>query len=167
MERLADHWIEFGQLVIALGGVGFVIKQLFDVQESLDLQNKNLQAQTLATIYREYFRVCREVVKRPHLRAFLYEGLRLDAAHKADDTLRAEVTTICELMTGVLEQAAVQRKNLPREAWLRCWRPFVREMYRNPASEFAEYYRKHRHFYATCFKAIVDPLLANSEVESP
>jgi hypothetical protein len=180
MEPILDHWIEFGQLIVGVVGVAFVVKQLFDVKRSLEKQDKNLElvnrglelqnknlavqietlkAQTLASIYREYFRVCRELLKRPDLRPYLYDGKRLNGAHDADSARRAEVATICELMTGVLEQAAVQRPNLPKDAWTSCWHAFVREMYRDPASEFADYYRQHRHFYATAFHDIVDPLV--------
>jgi len=168
MEPIAQHWIEFGQLVVAGAGLvvagaglAFVWKQLLDVKTTIELQNKNIQAQTLASIYREYFRACRELVKRPYLRPYLYEGKRFDDPH-ITDAVRAQVTAMCELMTGVLEQAAVQQNNLPDDAWSGCWAPFVRRMYENQASEFVAYYRANRDVYAVVFQNIVDPLVAQA-----
>jgi hypothetical protein len=143
-------WIELGQLLVAGIGLPVLIWHVNGVHSSI-------KAQTLGCMYDHYFTICRTLLAKPLLRPYLYQGQRL--ASDAGPEVHAEVATVCELMTGLLEHAVVQRKNIPKDAWTNCWEPFLRHMYQDPNSELAEFYRKHRHFYAIDFQALVDKVL--------
>jgi hypothetical protein len=81
-------------------------------------------------------------------------------AYPADDKRRSQVNTVCEMMTGLLEHAVLQRPNIPKGSWCDCWQPYLKEMYKNRNSELALFFRKNRHFYSKDFQNVVAPLLA-------
>jgi hypothetical protein len=125
-ETFQNHWVELGSLAIAIVGIGFLIIQLLDVRraiglqngqlhiqnQQLDIQNEQLKAQALGTLYGHYFDYCRALLEKPYLRAFLYGDIRA-SVDPVENNVRAEVETLCELLTGIFEQAEVQRRNLP------------------------------------------------------
>jgi hypothetical protein len=115
MEHATTPWIEFGQLLVAGIGLPILIWHVIGVHNSI-------KAQTLGCLYDHYFTICRTLLAKPSLRQYLYDGQRLPSTASNDE--RAEIGTICELMTGLLEHAVVQRKNVPRDAWSNCWEPF-------------------------------------------
>lgn len=161
---LAHHWIEIGQVLVAAVGLFFIYRQLREVHEDVEAQGRNIQAQTLGHIYDHYFKVCHLFVARPYLRPYFYDAQSLAAFdHTVEAQLRrSEVKAVCELITGLLEHAAIQRPNIPPQSWEDCWLPFLKEMYRkSPALE--EFYWNHRHFYAADFRHEVETVLGREE----
>jgi hypothetical protein len=134
------------------------IEQLKAQDAQLKARNEQLKAQTLSSLYGHYFDFCRSLLEKPYLRGYLYDGAQL-SAEPADQFRRAEVITICEFLTGLLEQAEVQQKNLPGDNWLNCWEPLMRDMYRHRNAEMAKFYHTHSHWYCEDFRNRVDGFL--------
>ena len=166
LDHLKERPYEAGSFLIGLVGVPVLIWHVSGVHKGLQTQNRNIQAQTLGRLYNHYFTLCRALLRRPHLRGYLYDAVVLKA-DLADDKLRSQVNTVCEMMTGLLEHAVLQRPNIPAGSWCDCWQPFLEEMYKNNDSELAEFFRKNRHFYSTDFQKVVAPLLATKNNVSP
>ena len=159
MAYLLRHWIDLANLLIAAVGVPALVYHVSGVHETIAVQNKQIKAQTLGTLYAHYFDVCRTLLAKPYLRPYVYDGRRIDETLRVDESRRAEVTIICELMTGLLEQAVVQRNNVPDDAWNNCWKRFLEEMYKDRDGEMARFYRANSHFYTAEFSGIVRALL--------
>jgi hypothetical protein len=159
LEYLQDHLIESGNLLVAAVGLPVLIWHVRGVHRGIETQTRNIQAQTLGCLYNHYFTLCRTLLRRPHLRGYLYDGA-LMATVPADDKRRSQVDTVCEMMTGLLEHAVLQQPNIPPDSWSNCWQPFLKEMYKKSDSELAGFYRKNRHFYSKDFQRVVDPLVA-------
>jgi hypothetical protein len=157
-ETLQNHWIEIISLVVAIGGIGLLVRQLGDVRRTITIQGEQLKAQALGTLYGHYFDYCRALLEKPHLRAHIYNNPRVSAA-PIDHVTRAEIETLCELLTGILEEAEVQKPNLPGDTYDNCWRPLLEDMYRDPKAGMAEFYRVHRRWYSESFRSRVDELL--------
>ena len=158
LEHLQAHPIEAGNLLVGAVGVPVLIWHVRGVHKGIQTQNRNIQAQTLGSLYNHYFTLCRTLLRRPHLRGYLYDGVVMKAV-PVDAKRRSQVDTVCEMMTGLLEHAVLQQPNIPAESWSSCWQPFLREMYKEQESELAGFYRKNRHFYSTEYQKVVDPLV--------
>jgi hypothetical protein len=158
LERLEERPFEAANMVVAAVGIPVLIWHVRGVHKGIETQTRNIQAQTLGCLYNHYFTLCRTLLRRPHLRGYLYDGVVM-ATVPAGDKLRSQVDTVCEMMTGLLEHAVLQQPNIPPDSWSNCWQPFLIEMYKK-SSELAGFYSKNRHFYSTDFQKVVDPLLA-------
>jgi hypothetical protein len=156
---MEERPFEFGSFLVGLVGVPVLVWHVRGVHKGIGTQTRNIQAQTLGSLYDHYFTLCRTLLWRPHLRGYLYDGVILKA-DPADDRRRSQVDTVCEMMTGLLEHAVLQKPNIPEGSWSDCWQPFLKEMYKRSDSELARYFRKNRHFYSTDFQKAVHPLLA-------
>jgi hypothetical protein len=159
LERLEERPFEAGNFLVGLVGVPVLIWHVRGVHKGIETQTRNIQAQTLGCLYNHYFTLCRTLLRRPHLRGYLYDDVAL-RAYPANDKLRSQVNTVCEMTTGLLEHAVLQRLNIPEGSWRDCWQPYLKEMYKNRNSELALFFRKNRHFYSTDFQDVVDPLIA-------
>jgi hypothetical protein len=101
---------------------------------------------------------------KPHLRPYFYLGQSPD---RLEDSLEAqlrqsEIAAVCELITGLLEHAVVQRPNIPKHSWEDCWLQFLKEMYKqSPALN--QFYWENRHFYAVVFRTEVEAVLGRHE----
>jgi hypothetical protein len=166
LDHLKERPYEAGSFLVGLVGVPVLIWHVRGVHKGIETQTRNIQAQTLGCLYNHYFTLCRTLLRRPHLRGYLYDGVALKA-DPADDKRRSQVNTVCEMMTGLLEHAVLQRPNIPRDSWSNCWEPYLKEMYKNSDSELAGFFRKNRHFYSTDFQKVVAPLLATKNNVSP
>jgi hypothetical protein len=127
-----------------VGGVGaaFIFWQILEVQ-------KALKAQTLSELYDQYFEICRLLADKPFLRPFFYDNLRFKEG-PSQPAQRSEIDAVCELITGLLEHASVQRKNIPSQTWERCWLPFLEHMYDHSA-ELELFFVSNKHFYTAEF----------------
>jgi hypothetical protein len=157
-EHLNAHPFEAGNFLVALVGLPVLIWHVRGVHKGIETQTRNIQAQTLGCLYNHYFILCRTLLRRPHLRGYLYDGAVMNAV-PVDAKRRSQVDTICEMMTGLLEHAVLQKPNIPKDSWSDCWQPFMKEMYKEKESELAAFYRKNRHFYSTKFQQVVDPIV--------
>ena len=164
-DHLKERPFEALNFVVGLVGVPVLIWHVKGVHKSIETQTRNIQAQTLGCLYNHYFTLCRTLLRRPHLRGYLYEGSVLKA-DPADDKRRSQVDTVCEMMTGLLEHAVLQQRNIPEGSWSDCWQPYLKEMYKSSNSELAGFFRKNRHFYSTDFQNVVAPLLATKNKTS-
>jgi hypothetical protein len=160
LHYLAEHVIEFANLLIALVGLPVLIWHVKGVHKWVEAQTVNIHAHTLGHLYDQYFDLCRTLLAKPHLRAYLYDGALLTNGERNSAERRSEVDTVCEMMTGLLEHAVIQQENCPKDTWANCWNPFLKEMYKRRNSELAIFYRTNRHFYSREFQAVVDPLVA-------
>jgi hypothetical protein len=91
---------------------------------------------------------------KPHLYPYFYANKILDVA-SADQTLREEVDIMAEAILGVIEHAAIQRKNMPRYAWEQCWKKFAHERI-NKSEQLKEYYDKNQNWYTTDIKRVFE-----------
>jgi hypothetical protein len=146
----AAEWIQLGQL-----GVGVI--GLFAIYWQISNLSASLKAQALSFIYDQYFQICHAVLKEPELRPHLYDGVPIPSNGSAQ--LHRKVATLCELMTGLLEHAVAQKKNLPRNSWDDCWAEFLKEMYPNLQAPMTSYYKKYWRFYTKDFRDIVETQL--------
>jgi hypothetical protein len=158
-------WIGLAQLFIGTVGLIVICYQIMEVRDSLKAQIRNIQAQTLSQLYDQYFEICRLFADKPFLRPYFYDSQRFKEGTDKQDQ-RSEITAVCELITGLLEHAAVQRENVPPQTWERCWLPYLKDMYDNSA-ELELFYRSHRHFYTEEFCKNVDAHLASREGKKP
>jgi hypothetical protein len=157
-ETLHNHCVEIFSLIVAGVGIPLVLLQLGDVRRTFAIQSEQLKAQTLSSLYGHYFYYCRLLVEKPYLRAYLYDGGQL-STEPVNQIRRAEVHTVCEFLTGLLEQAEVQQKNLPGDNWRNCWQPLMQEMYKHPKAEMVKFYHAHAHWYSEDFRNRVDGFL--------
>jgi hypothetical protein len=171
-ETWQNHWIEILTFVVTSAGFTVLLLQLRDVGKTIGIQNgqlkaqdaqlkaqnEQLKAQTLSSLYGHYFYFCRALLEKPYLRAYLYDGMAL-GAEPEDQHRRAEVLTLCEFLTGLLEQAEVQQRNLPGDNWFNCWEPLMRDMYRHREAEMAKFYHTHSRWYCVDFRNRVDGFL--------
>jgi hypothetical protein len=87
--------------------------------------------------------------------AFYYASVAIKPDELGNEQIRQEVETMCELVTGLLEHAALQKVNLPSTYWEQCWKQFTKERYRlSPA--LRAFWQQNRHWYAKEFRDIVD-----------
>ena len=62
---------------------------------------------------------------------------------------------MCELLAGLLEHAALQRKNLPGEFWEECWRNYTYERF-DSSPALREFWRDNPKLYALTFRTVVN-----------
>src|ERR1700689_4242082 len=111
-------WTDVGQLCATV--IGFVLI-LYQVR----LLRKATAGSTYASLYGEYTEVCKLFLKTPYLRPYFYDSVEVPADVPGNEKIRQEVEIMCELVTGLLEHAALQKENIPANAWEECWREYT------------------------------------------
>ena len=140
-------WTEVAQLGVTILGFLTVIYQMWRV-------GRSTAGNTYASLYGEYMDVCKLFLKTPRLRPYFYNSATVGADVSADDPLRIEIETMCELMTGLLEHAALQQVNIPGDIWEECWEKYTNERY-NDSPAMRSYWDRNQHLYAKKFRTVV------------
>ena len=94
----------------------------------------------------------------PELRAYFYGKSENSVLKEPDNVTRLQLDAVCELVTGLLEHATIQRDNLPPTSWKLCWSPYIKHMYESSA-QLCEFFRKNRHIYTKAFRDEVERYL--------
>jgi hypothetical protein len=135
------------QAAAAVIGFFVVIYQLFQLR-------RNLRGATQDRLYAHYMEICKLFMQNPELRPFFY---RVDenvgtapATEQTEDSrqkLAPKVAFMCEAILGLVEHAVLQKKNMPKDAWENCWRPYALE--RLEQSEALEkFFDPNAHWYS-------------------
>jgi len=135
------------QIVISIAGFTLVwwqIKQL----------NRSIAGDTHSKLYDHYLKVTELLSQKPALRPFFYEGVELERGFPGYADLRAEIEMTCEIILGLLEHAAVQEKNLPKETWETCWKAYTHERFEK-SPELQKFFKDNRKWYAEPFRKVV------------
>ncbi len=134
--------VGFSFQVLALAFVFFQLRQL----------KQSIQGETHSKLYDHYLRVTELLWREKHLRPYFYSAKLLEES--APDGLRAEVDMMSEVIAGLLEHAAVQEKNLPKDSWEACWRAFTYERLAK-SKELQNYFYENQEWYAQAFCKVV------------
>jgi len=81
----------------------------------------------------------------------LYEGVQL-SPEPVDQFRRGEMLTLCDFLTGLIEQAEVQQRNLPGDNRLNCREPTMKDIYSHRKAEMAKFYHADSHWYCADFR---------------
>jgi hypothetical protein len=140
-------WTDVAQLGVSVIGFGLIIYQIW-------LLRRSTAGSTYASLYGEYSDVCKLFLEKPYLRAYFYNAEPVPTKAQGNEPILQEVETMCELVTGLLEHAALQKKNIPPNIWKECWEKYTYERFdRSPA--LAIFWKANKHWYAEDFKDIL------------
>jgi hypothetical protein len=118
------------------------------------------QGDTHADLYSQYMEMGKLFLRKPHLRPYFYHSAEIDVTAPNSARLKQEVAMMCELITTLLEHAALQRPNLPGESWKECWQAYTCARFDN-SSVLREWWESNKEVYAESFRKIVDARLAS------
>ena len=137
------------QLLISVVGFWLIwlqVKQL----------NRGIRGETHSRLYDHYLKVTERLAVESKLRPYFYDPkkeLKEDDAGYAD--LREEIDMMCEIISGLLEHAAVQKENLPKDSWVACWQAYTYERFEKSV-ELRKFFRDNRKWYAESFRNVVE-----------
>lgn len=147
METGGVKWTDVAQLVVSLVGFCFVVYQIRQL-------SKTVAGDAYTSLYEQYVEVGKILLDRPHLRPYFYADLQVDAGAPGSANTLAEIEIICELLTGLLEHAALQRHSMPSGIYEQCWQAYTKERYqKSPA--LREFWAGNKTWYAREFHQIV------------
>ena len=147
MDIFGAKWTDVLQLLITAGGFWLVIVQMKHLRRST-------AGNTYATLYGEYMDVCKLFLERPKLRTYFYHPAAGAPDMPDGGEARQEVEAMCELMTGLLEHAALQKMNIPDDIWEQCWKKYTDERF-NESPSMRSYWEQNKDLYAEKFRAVV------------
>jgi hypothetical protein len=91
---------------------------------------------------------------KPHLRPCFYASAPGSTDVPSSGPTSDEIETMCELMTGLLEHAALQQMNIPGNIWQECWEEYTNARF-NESPAMRSYWKRCEHLYAGKFRAVV------------
>jgi hypothetical protein len=130
----AVKWTDVAQLLVTIIGFVFVVLQLGSLR-------RQIEGDTHADLYGQYMEMGKLFLRKPHLRPYFYDSTEIDM--------------MCELITTLLEHAALQRHNLPGESWADCWRAYTYARF-DSSSVLRQWWRANEEVYAASFRTIVN-----------
>jgi len=148
MDTHGTKWTDVLQLLATVVGFAWIIIQMRHLRRST-------AGNTYASLYGEYMDVCKLFLGRPHLRPYFYDSAAVGADVPGSDPIRQEIETMCELMTGLLEHAALQQMNLPGDIWEECWKEYTNARF-NQSPAMRSYWEVNQHLYAKSFRDVVE-----------
>jgi hypothetical protein len=132
--------VVISQLIVSIIGFVFVIR--------------GLQGATEDRLYAHYNEVCKLLMTKPHLYPYFYANKVVDIK-TATPLLLEEVDIMSESILGVIEHAALQRKNMPKYAWSECWKKFALERI-NKSEQIKDFYDKNNDWYTKDIKRVFE-----------
>jgi hypothetical protein len=141
-------WTEVVQLGVTILGFLTVIYQMWRV-------GRSTAGNTYASLYGEYMDVCKLLLERPQLRPYFYHPAAGAPEMPGGGEDRQKVEAMCELMTGLLEHATLQKMNIPGNIWEECWKKYTEDRF-NESPAMRAYWQRNRHLYAGDFRKVVD-----------
>jgi hypothetical protein len=144
----AVKWTDVAQLVATVIGFVFVVFQLRELQRAT-------QGDTHADLYGQYMEMGKLFLRKPHLRPYFYDSAEIDVTAPNSARIKQEVAMMCELITTLLEHAALQRPNLPGESWEECWRAYTYARF-DSSSVLREWWLCNQAVYADSFRKVVN-----------
>ena len=144
-------WTDVAQLVATVIGFVLVIVQLRRLRSATE-------GDTHADLYGQYMEVGKLFLSKPHLRPYFYESAAIDVAAPDGARTSQEVAVMCELVTSLLEHAALQEPNLPGDSWEECWKAYTYERF-DCSAVLREWWRANESMYAARFRKVVNSRL--------
>jgi hypothetical protein len=144
----AVKWTDVAQLAVAIIGFVLILLQLGKLKEQL-------AGDAYTSLYEQYVEVGKLFLERPELRPYFYNDDAVDERARDGKTTLAQVEIVAELMTGLLEHAALQRKSMPKKIYEQCWQEYTRERFeKSPA--LRAFWEENKGWYAEKFYEIAD-----------
>jgi hypothetical protein len=141
-------WTDVAQLCVSIIGFGFVWYQVRQL-------GKAVEGDAYTSLYEQYVEVGKIFLERPQLRPYFYNDRAVDERAPDGEKTLAEVEIVAELMTGLLEHAALQRHSMPRRIYEECWQAYTNERFeKSPA--LRAFWEKNKGWYAKKFYEIAD-----------
>src|ERR1044071_4336785 len=126
------NWAQTVQAATAVIAFPVIIVQLWFLR-------RNLLGATQDRLYAQYTEICKLFMQYPELRPYFYQ-YESDPGASVHPTApgptgqpesaqreAARVAFMCETILGLVEHAVLQKDNVPKDAWDRCWRPYALE----------------------------------------
>ena len=141
-------WTDVAQLGVSIIGFGFVWYQVRQL-------GKAVAGDAYTSLYEQYVEVGKLFLERPHMRPYFYNDRAVDERARDGEKILAEVEIVSELMTGLLEHAALQRHSMPRKIYEECWQAYTKERFeKSPA--LRAFWEKNKGWYAKKFHEVAD-----------
>ena len=144
----AVKWTDVAQLLVTVIGFVFVVLQLRSLRRATE-------GDTHADLYGQYMEMGKLFLRKPHLRPYFYDSAEIDVTAPNGARIKQEVAMMCELITTLLEHAALQRPNLPGESWEECWKAYTYARF-DSSSVLREWWRCNQQVYADSFRKVVN-----------
>ena len=144
----AVKWTDVAQLLVTIIGFVFVVLQLGSLR-------RQIEGDTHADLYGQYMEMGKLFLRKPHLRPYFYDSTEINVTAANSGRIKQEVDMMCELITTLLEHAALQRHNLPGESWADCWRAYTYARF-DSSSVLRQWWRANEEVYAASFRTIVN-----------
>lgn len=143
------------QLGVSAVGFGLIWFQVGLFRVQIEQLNRGIRGETHSRLYDHYLKVTERLAEQSKLRPYFYnpdKELKEDDAGYAD--LREEIDMMCEIIAGLLEHAAVQEENLPKDSWEACWKAYTIERFAKSV-ELRKFFRDNYEWYAESFRRVV------------
>lgn len=137
-----------GGLVVSIGGFGFLVYQIWQIQRSFRMSS-------LATLNQQLHYIRTIFVGYPELRPYFYDGKILES----DSTDYQRVLTVAEIYLNFLEHYAVNH-SIFREENSSAWGEYVREIFRTN-SIMKDMLRKRENMYSPNLLKLVKGKMSN------
>ena len=139
-------------------GFLFVFWQVYQLK-------RGIQGETHSKLYEHYLKVTEMLLDAEEDRSYFYvEGAA--ASKNIESKPPDRVDMLSEVILGLLEHAAVQKKNLPSDSWERCWQAYTYERFdRSPA--LRKFFEKNKNWYAESFLQVIDERTQCKTLGSP
>jgi hypothetical protein len=158
VETAGVKWTDVAQVFVSIVGFGCVLYQVWQLRRAV-------AGDAYTSLYEQYVDVAKLFLERPELRPYFYEERVVDEEAPGGERTKAEVEILAELMTGLLEHAALQRRSIPTKIYVECWRAYTKERFKSPA--LRAFWSKNKTWYASEFQEMVDGLLDENQTKTP
>ena len=162
--RGVDWWVAVGQwagILIALGGLGFVLVQVRDLARQQKLAAKAATSLLYGVVSEAMSRVNNLFYLHPEWVRYFYEG---EEAPASDTALRTQLDMVCELVMDFVDAVVEQKRVLPADIAMdwSTWEAYFRFLYdRSPMLQ--EFVEENLAFYPDYFLAALGYLVVREQ----
>jgi hypothetical protein len=152
---------EVVQALVAFFGFWFVCYQILHL-------GKSIRGVTQDSLYTHYTEVGNWFLQKPYLRPYFYND-KIFEPDLGNAYLRDEIALMSEAILSLIEHAVLQRANLPKDSWERCWRQYARDRLEK-STETRRFFEANKEWYADALRDMVASLIEeieNSEQKKP
>ena len=140
--QVIQAWTGIAQAVMAFAAFGFLFWQVVELKRAV-------RGETHGRLYEHYLRITEMILAKPHLRALFYDGKDPGKGNVDED----QKNMVCESILGLLEHAALQKRNLPSASWKQCWETYTLDRFaKSPV--LTEFFIKNYRWYAMEFREV-------------
>ena len=141
----AQLWIEVGKVVLPIAGFVVVFFQLRFVA-------RTLKSNSASKLYDQYLKLNELFLGKPALRPYFYDNKPVP--QQETEELKTQVASMAEAIMGILEHAALQRRNLPSKSWQQCWKTFTKDRLQTSPS-MRQFYVDNEVMYAKDLRSLI------------